>query len=141
MRGRPNEPRLRSVRNPVRIGRPGSAAANPDIAVEAIPLQQRMARREGGCEMQVIEAALLASHDVHGWDEWVWPLLGLLIVTIGVIWCGWLVSRPAGALGSRTARDRAREILAERFARGEVTAEEYRERLSELEARASQGTR
>lgn len=92
--------------------------------------------------MNVMHAALVASHEVNGWDEWVlWPLLGLLIVTIGVICCVWLVSRPPIPPGARTARDRALDILTERFARGEITAEEYRERLSELESRAAQGIR
>jgi putative membrane protein len=68
-------------------------------------------------------------------------MLGLLIVAIGVIWCVWLVARPPGPLAARTARDRALDILAERFARGEITPEEYRERLSELESRAAQGIR
>lgn len=92
--------------------------------------------------MNAMRTALLASHEIHGWDEWVlWPLLGLLIVATAVAYCVWLVSRPPGPLAARTARDRARDILAERFARGEITGEEYRERLSELESGAAQMNR
>lgn len=92
--------------------------------------------------MNAMHTALVASHDVNGWDEWVlWPLLGLLIVAIGVVCCVWLVARPPGPLAGRTARDRAQDILAERFARGEITGEEYRERLSELAANSVQGIR
>jgi putative membrane protein len=62
----------------------------------------------------------------HGW--WiVWPFVWLAAIGALV----WLVLRrrrgdgPAGV-------DRAREILAERFARGELTVDEYRERLGQL---------
>ncbi len=33
----------------------------------------------------------------------------------------------------RSGIERAREILAERYARGEVTSEEYRERLDQMQ--------
>lgn len=64
-----------------------------------------------------------------GWDHAWWPLwLFFWLVVLGAI--AWLVvsrRRDAGPGG-----DRASEILAERYARGEISAEEYRERLEEL---------
>ena len=48
----------------------------------------------------------------------------------------WLVRAVTGGSSSSTSRpdanDRAREILAERYARGERSAEEYRERVEQL---------
>jgi putative membrane protein len=55
----------------------------------------------------------------------------LLLVLIGLgIW--WLVRSKSNKRESHPD-DRAREILAERFARGEITHEEYRERRRQLE--------
>lgn len=61
-------------------------------------------------------------HD-GGW----WFAFGFLwLVLLGVvIWL--LVRRPSGP-----HRSTAVDILAERFARGEISSEEYRERLAEL---------
>ena len=62
----------------------------------------------------------------HGW--WViWPVLWVAII-VAVVWFlsrRW--RRPKG-----DGLDRAREILAERFARGELSNDEYRERLAQL---------
>lgn len=62
----------------------------------------------------------------HGW--WVaWPLLWVAVV-VGLVWLFTRGRRP----GERSGADRARDILAERFARGELSVEEYRERLAQL---------
>jgi putative membrane protein len=74
----------------------------------------------------VFLANLLATRDDwdHGW--WViWPLFWLAVLG-AVIWFVLRRQRPP------SGTDRARDILAERFARGELSAEEYRERLAEL---------
>jgi putative membrane protein len=74
-------------------------------------------------------AALLADHRDgwgHGWWP-VWPILWLAVIVAVV----WFLSRRWGD-PRRGAPDRAKEILAERFARGELSADEYRERLAEL---------
>ena len=61
-----------------------------------------------------------------GW--WiVWPLFWLAVVA-GVVW---FFTRRRGPRG-RDGGDRAREILAERFASGELSGDEYRERLAQL---------
>jgi putative membrane protein len=71
-------------------------------------------------------------HGGGGWAwAWIWwPLSTVIWVTViaGVIWllCRGSVRR------ERTGLDRAREILAERYARGELTSDEYRERLEQL---------
>ena len=47
----------------------------------------------------------------------------------------WRCHRPDGGQqgpGARPGRSRARQLLDERYARGEITTEEYRERLREL---------
>lgn len=82
-------------------------------------------------------AALLANDDewfdhMHGWDGgWMW-LWGTLMMLTWVAIIGtavYLVTR-------RSTREppggRAREILDERYARGEISAEEYRERVDHL---------
>lgn len=69
----------------------------------------------------------------HGWGGGWWfgpliPLLWLALVGVTV----WLITRrrrphePSGM-------DRARHVLAERYAQGELTTDEYRERLANLE--------
>jgi putative membrane protein len=76
----------------------------------------------------VLAGALLAANDDWGHHHW-WPLW--LLFWAALIGTGtWLVlkRRDRGA----DPLDRAREILAERYARGELSADEYRERLSEL---------
>jgi putative membrane protein len=64
----------------------------------------------------------------HGW----WPLFGLLWIAIfaTIVWL--LIRRGWGRGRDGDPLDRARGVLAERFARGEIGPEEYRERLAEL---------
>ena len=69
---------------------------------------------------------MVLAEQAGGW--WViWPILWLAVIVVAV----WFLSRrwrrpQSGGL------DRAKEILAERFARGELTSDEYRERLAQL---------
>jgi putative membrane protein len=72
-----------------------------------------------------------------GW-HWAWMAI-LLVVTLAFLGLiVWAVTRhPAaaagpGPMGPTGSTNRAREILAERLARGEITVEEYRERLQAL---------
>jgi putative membrane protein len=79
--------------------------------------------------MNTVLASLLAADD-WGHHHW-WPLW--LLFWAALIGLGtWLIvkrrDRHADPL------DRAREILAERYARGEITGDEYRERLADLAA-------
>lgn len=75
-----------------------------------------------------------------GW-MWLWSLLLLIGIALLVLLAVWV---SGGGIRSRhgqggpdgryfpTGRDTARQILDERFARGEMTADEYRERLRVL---------
>ncbi len=66
---------------------------------------------------------------------WLWGL-GVLLVIVGLaIGFLFLVLRTGAGVGGPAATapgDRAKAILAERYARGEVSTEEYRERQHEL---------
>ena len=82
--------------------------------------------------------AMLASnsdwHD-HGWF-WFWPLVPLfwfLVFFTLVRLFFWRGRRGPWPYYGHRAPD-ARAILAERYARGEITYDEYRERLGHLEA-------
>ena len=78
--------------------------------------------------------------DFYGWPGMGWMWIFWILLIVGVVLLVILVVRligggtpSRGAGGTRTARDsRAREILAERYARGELTTEEYREALRTL---------
>jgi putative membrane protein len=77
--------------------------------------------------MTVMNMLLASADGDHGW--WVlWPLLWLAVLGAVV----WFVARRHRGGGGPSGTDRAREILAERFARGELSADEYRERLGQL---------
>jgi putative membrane protein len=80
---------------------------------------------------------LVSSSDWHddGWF-WLWPLVPLLwfLVFFFVLRLFFWRGRrgPWATYGDRGPD--ARAILAERYARGEITHDEYRERLGHLEA-------
>lgn len=69
-----------------------------------------------------------------GW-MWLWGIGLMALLVILVAWIVHASTRSATPVATppRDPRDRGREILAERLARGEVSVEEYRERLRELE--------
>ncbi len=89
-------------------------------------------------------ATLLAFGPGHPWAHgagW-WPLAPIafgtfwILVLAAVVTLIWFVTRRV-PLGQRvttepTPTDRARAILAERFARGEISADEYDERIGHL---------
>jgi putative membrane protein len=68
----------------------------------------------------------------NGW-MWLWGGLMMLLIVLGVVLAIWLILRnQSHREAPATPTQRAREILAERFARGEIDTEEYRDRLSHL---------
>ncbi len=91
-------------------------------------------------------AGLLAQTDnnwdhMNGWGGgWMW-LWGVAMMTLFVVLIVWLVrgsdnaSRHEQAPGSmrRDPTERGREILAERYAKGELSTEEYQERVQQLQ--------
>ena len=70
----------------------------------------------------------------HGWF-WLWPLVPLFWFGVFFLFVRLFFWRgrwgPSGRHGYR--RPDARAIFAERYARGEINVEEYRERLRNLE--------
>jgi putative membrane protein len=75
-----------------------------------------------------------------GWG-WLWSSL-MILVWVGLIaLVVWLVARAVTGSGPAappappprpTGLERARDILSERYARGEISTEEYQDRLSHL---------
>jgi putative membrane protein len=63
-----------------------------------------------------------------GGGSWLWMLGGLLLVIGAVILVAWMVTRSSRS-GDRPAQDASRptpsQILGERFARGEMTDQEF----------------
>jgi putative membrane protein len=73
----------------------------------------------------ILAGAVLANRGDGWWPLW---LLFWLVIVAAVAWFLWRRwRRPSG-----DGFDRAREILAERYAKGELTSDEYRERLEQL---------
>jgi putative membrane protein len=66
----------------------------------------------------------------NGW-MWLWGGLMLLLAVAVIGAVVWAIARTAPRAVSQP-HDRAREILAERFARGDITSEEYQERAQHL---------
>lgn len=86
--------------------------------------------------------SLMAVDAEHSWGHggwWPWGpvFFGFWVLLIAAIAATiWLVARRGAqyqaVTAERTGIDQARAILAERFARGEISAEEYDERLTHL---------
>lgn len=71
-------------------------------------------------------------HMMGGWG-WMWivGLLSLLLLVALVVGIVWAITR-GGRPNQPDPTARPREILNERYARGEISTEEYRERLDAL---------
>jgi putative membrane protein len=75
----------------------------------------------------LLDTMLAGSNWDHG-GFWWFPFTLLWVAVLGgVIWLAVRAMRT-----QRSDTQRATDILAERYARGEVSSEEYRERLEEL---------
>jgi putative membrane protein len=70
----------------------------------------------------------------HGWF-WLWPLVPLfwLLVFFALARLFFWRGRRGPWMGQSAPAPDPRAILAERYARGEITHDEYRERLGNLE--------
>jgi putative membrane protein len=64
-------------------------------------------------------------------DHGAWGLLWLAFWLVALGATAWLVVRLVRRR-ERSGIDKARDILAERYAKGELTSDEYRERLEQL---------
>jgi putative membrane protein len=77
----------------------------------------------------MVTTAIAAAVLARGGDGW-WPLwlvfwLAVVAAAAWFLWRRWRSPRGGGL-------HRAREIVAERYAKGELTSDEYRERLDQL---------
>lgn len=68
---------------------------------------------------------------MDGWG-WGWGVLMMVLIVALVGLAVWAIIRATQHSGGGHPHDRAREILAERLARGEITPEEYRESAQHL---------
>jgi uncharacterized membrane protein len=73
----------------------------------------------------------LHGYDLNGADGW-WMLAMMATVVVAIVVSVWLIVHRPGAGGM--AHSGAQEILRERFARGEITAEQFDEAKKKVEA-------
>jgi putative membrane protein len=64
-----------------------------------------------------------------GW--WVWGTLMMVVAIAVIVLVVWLIVR--NSPGDSRQSSSARDILSERYARGEIDSEEYEERLRKLQ--------
>lgn len=73
----------------------------------------------------------------YGWHDGGWGILWMILAWGAIVALVWVAIRAfAGGGDSSEPRRSAKDVLAERFAKGEIDADEYRERLTVLEANA-----
>jgi putative membrane protein len=76
--------------------------------------------------------------DGWGWAGWILMTVGMVafwavVITAVVLAIRYLTgSRGSAATSTSSGQTRAEDVLAERFARGEIDENEYRQRLSAL---------
>lgn len=66
-----------------------------------------------------------------GW-MWVWGTVMMVVAVLAIVWIARAIAGRDEAPPAASDMQRARSILAERYARGELTTEEYSERLDQL---------
>jgi putative membrane protein len=83
-----------------------------------------------------------ADADGNGWNHmdgwgggwmWLWGVAMMVSVVTLIVWMIRATDRPSAGPTPRDPADRAKEILAERYAKGDLSTEEYRERVSQLQ--------
>ena len=76
---------------------------------------------------------------MYGWGDGGWWMMGIssfigLLIVVALVWVIVSISRGSGA-SAAGGPGHARALLDERFARGEIDADEYNQRLSVLSGR------
>ena len=94
-------------------------------------------------EDEVLAYEILSQNDgwghMNGWGGgwmWLWAIAMMTLFVVLIVWlirAGGTDSAGVGAPARREPNDQAREILGARLAKGELSPEEYRERVSELQ--------
>jgi putative membrane protein len=78
----------------------------------------------------------------YGWHDGSWGIMWMVISWVVIVVLVWVIARAIRPEGGGPDRHRdPKEILQERFARGEIDEAEYRSRLNVLEADRKLGTR
>lgn len=72
---------------------------------------------------------MMHGYDVNGAGGW-WMLAAVAIVALAILGSIWLIAHRPGTIGP--SRSTAEEILRERFARGEISAEQFDEAKKRL---------
>lgn len=73
---------------------------------------------------------MMGGFGMMGW-AWVWPVI-LVLGLAALVW-GLTHARRSPPSGGTDREDRARQILRERYARGDISEEEMRERMRALD--------
>jgi putative membrane protein len=87
---------------------------------------------------------MMYGNNTWGWVGWILMSFGMvafwaLVITAIVLAVRWLIGqRDTAARQPATGQSRAQELLAERFARGEIDDNEYRNRLTLLREQAGE---
>ena len=75
----------------------------------------------------------------YGWGAWLAMGVSMVLfwglVVLGIVALVRYIARDAGRVGSGVERISPEEVLAQRFARGEIDEDEYHQRLEALRAR------
>jgi putative membrane protein len=78
----------------------------------------------------------------YGWHEGSWGILWMVASWVVIVLLVWVIARAMRPeAGDADRRRDPKEILQERFARGEIDEAEYRSRLNVLEGDHNVGTR
>jgi putative membrane protein len=84
---------------------------------------------------------MMYGNNTWGWIGWILMSFGMVafwavVITAIVLAVRWLIDQRGNTSASVTGQSRAEDLLAERFARGEIDDNEYRKRLALLREQA-----